>query len=62
MKGISYVTDERGQRTAVLMDLRQFGEIWEDLYDTIVAMSREKETRKEWRKIRKPYHKKEIYG
>ena len=43
MRGVQYVTDEQGQRVAVLLDLKEWGELWEDVYDTIVAMERKGE-------------------
>ena len=45
MKGIQFVTDETGHKTAVLIDLKKYGEVWEDFYDALVARSRENEPR-----------------
>jgi len=45
MSGINYVTNEEGKRLAVLIDLKEYGELWEDFADTIVAKQREKEPR-----------------
>ena len=33
MQGIQFVTDEKGQRVAVQINLKKFGELWEDFYD-----------------------------
>ena len=33
MQGIQYVTDTHGKRIAVQIDLRKYGELWEDFYD-----------------------------
>jgi len=30
MKGIQFVIDEKGKKKAVLIDLAEWGEIWED--------------------------------
>lgn len=40
MKGVQFVTDQQGQRLAVVLDLKEWGEIWEDIYDAMVAMER----------------------
>jgi hypothetical protein len=45
MEGIQYVTNEKGQKVAVQIDLKTFGELWEDFYDNLVAKQREKEPR-----------------
>ena len=45
MKGIQFVTDEQGQKTAVLIDLKQYGELWEDFYDSLIAARRADEPR-----------------
>jgi len=29
MKGIQFVTDDQGQKTAVFIDLKKYGELWE---------------------------------
>ena len=45
IKGIQYVIDESGEKTAVLIDLKEHRELWEDLYDTLVAEQRRDEPR-----------------
>jgi hypothetical protein len=45
MHGVQYVTDEQGEKTAVLIDLKKNGELWEDFYDVAVAKKREREPR-----------------
>lgn len=45
MKGVQFVVDEKGTRSAVVIDLKKHGELWEDFYDLAVARSREKEPR-----------------
>jgi hypothetical protein len=45
MKGIEFVVDETGDRKAVLIDLAEHGELWEDFYDTLLAKEREHEPR-----------------
>jgi hypothetical protein len=41
MHGVQYVTDELGEKTAVLIDLKKNGDLWEDFYDVVVAKKRE---------------------
>lgn len=43
MKGIQYLTDEQGQRNAVVIDLKRYKDLWEDFQDAITAKMREKE-------------------
>ncbi len=37
MKGIQCVVDESGEKTAVLIDLKEHGTLWDDLYDALIA-------------------------
>jgi hypothetical protein len=32
MEGIQYVLDDKGEKTAVLIDLKKHRELWEDFY------------------------------
>lgn len=45
MQGIRYVTDERGERVAVQIDLKKHGAIWEDFFDILTAKRRQSEPR-----------------
>lgn len=56
MKGIQFVTDDKGQKTAVLIDLRKYGEIWEDFYDGLIASERADEPRETLDFVRKQLH------
>ncbi len=40
IKGVQFVTDSAGHRVAVLLDLREWGELWEDIYDNMIAKDR----------------------
>lgn len=44
-KGIQFVVNEQGEKTAVQIDLKAHGDLWEDIYDTLVAQSRVDEPR-----------------
>ena len=48
MKGIQFVVDDAGKKKAVIIDLAEWGEIWEDIYDVLVACSREDEPTVDW--------------
>ncbi len=52
MQGIQFVTDEAGNRTAVLISLDEWGEIWEDIYDVLVSGSRKDEPTVEWERVK----------
>jgi hypothetical protein len=43
MTGIQFVTDEKGRKTGVLIDLKKHGAVWEDFWDGLVSESRRKE-------------------
>jgi hypothetical protein len=43
MSGIQFVTDEKGRKVGVLIDLKKHGAIWEDFWDGLVSQSRQKE-------------------
>ena len=43
MKGIQYLTDEKGERNAVVIDLKRYKDLWEDFEDAITAKTRENE-------------------
>ena len=45
MKGVQFVVDERGEKTAVVIDLKQHSDVWEDFVDVATAKSRRDEPR-----------------
>ncbi len=45
MTGIRYLTDEKGRRVAVQINLDKHRELWEDIEDVLVSRSRESEKR-----------------
>ncbi len=53
MKGIQFVSNDRGQKVAVQINLQKYGEIWEDFYDSLVAQSRAKEPRESLESVKK---------
>ncbi len=53
VKGIEFVIDDGGQKKAVLIDLKEHSEIWEDFYDTLRAKERETEPRETLKEVKK---------
>ena len=45
MEGIRFLVDEQGEKTAVQIDLGKYGELWEDIYDVLLAEMRKDEPR-----------------
>ncbi|MFH1077052.1 MAG: hypothetical protein V1753_09540 [Pseudomonadota bacterium] len=45
VKGIQFVVDEQGEKTAVLIDLKKHKQTWEDFHDTLIAQERADEPR-----------------
>lgn len=43
MTGIQFITDDKGRKTGVVIDLKRHKAIWEDFFDGLVAESRRKE-------------------
>jgi hypothetical protein len=43
MTGIQYVTDQKGERVAVQLDLRLHADLWEEIEDLLVSESRHDE-------------------
>jgi len=45
MTGIQYLTDEKGRKVAVQIDLTKHWGLWEDIQDVLVSRSRRHEKR-----------------
>jgi heterodisulfide reductase subunit A-like polyferredoxin len=45
MTGIKFVIDEKGEKSAVMIDLKKHGKLWEDFYDAVISKSRANEPR-----------------
>ncbi|MGB7555500.1 MAG: hypothetical protein WBM04_14100 [Candidatus Korobacteraceae bacterium] len=43
MTGIQFVTDEKGRKVAVQIDLKKYGAMLEDFWDGLISESRRKE-------------------
>jgi hypothetical protein len=43
MGGIQFLTDEKGHKTAAVIDLKVHQALWEDIQDVLVSKSRQRE-------------------
>jgi hypothetical protein len=43
MEGINFVTDANGKKVAVQLDLKKYGDLWDDIQDGLVAEARRHE-------------------
>ena len=43
MEGIQFLVDEKGKKTAVVIDLGKYGDLWEDFLDVLIARERAEE-------------------
>jgi len=53
VKGIQFVVDNSGRKTAVQIDLKKQGRLWEDFYDRALAKQRASEPRESLQKVKK---------
>lgn len=53
MRGVQYLVDDDGERTAVLIDLKKNAKLWEDFYDVAIAHSRAKEPRESLESVKR---------
>jgi len=44
MQGIQYIVDDQGEKTAVVIDLSQWGQEWQAFYSALVEKSSDSET------------------
>lgn len=47
------MVDDDGNKQAVLIDLGEHGELWEDIYDLLLAKSRESEPRESLEEVKR---------
>ncbi|MDP1676675.1 MAG: hypothetical protein Q8L88_07380 [Bacteroidota bacterium] len=52
MKGIEYIVDARGKRKAVVVDLKVYGNVCEDFYDSLTAKMRINEPRESYSSVK----------
>jgi hypothetical protein len=52
VKAFTWLIDGQGKSKAVLIDLEQWGEAWEDIYDVLVSRSRKDEPTVTWEELK----------
>jgi hypothetical protein len=52
-KAIHFVVDESGEKIEVQIDLKEYGNLWEDFYDTLIAASRTDEPRETLKEVKR---------
>jgi len=52
VRGVQFLVDEAGQKTAVLIDLKKNSGLWEDIYDAALARERETEPRESLQEVK----------
>ena len=57
MKGVQFLVDDSGNKTAVLIDLKKHARLWEDFHDLALARSREKEPRESLESVKRRLQK-----
>lgn len=58
IRGVEFVVNEDGDKKAVLIDLKQHKNLWEDFYDTVVAEDRRAEPRESLDDVKKKVRRK----
>jgi len=53
MKGIQFVVDDQGEKKAVLIDLQENKELWEDFCDAALAAERDAEPRESLEEVKR---------
>ena len=60
LKGIQYIVDDHGNRTAVVISLEEWGALWEDIYDTLVSEARKDEPTISWDDLKAEIEKEDV--
>lgn len=58
MNGIHYVTDSKGRKKAVIIDLKKHGALWEDFQDSLSAHLRVEEPRETYESVKRRLRRK----
>jgi predicted nucleic-acid-binding protein len=53
MSGIQFVIDDKGTKSAIIIDLNKYADLWEDFYDSLIAHQRRKESRESIQSVKK---------
>ena len=52
MTGIQYITNDKGEKTAAVIDLKKHGELMEDFLDLLVCEQRKDEPTIPWEQVK----------
>ena len=52
MEGVQFLVNEDGEKTSVLIDLNEWGDLWEDFHDLMVSRSRQEESEVSWDELK----------
>ena len=52
MEGVRFLVNEQGEKTSVLIDLAEWGDLWEDFHDMMVSRSRQNESEISWDELK----------
>ena len=53
MEGIQFVTDDKGKKVAVQIDLERYGKLWEGIHDQLLAEERANDKRLPYETVRR---------
>jgi hypothetical protein len=62
LKGVQFIVDDAGKKTAVVLSLEEWGELWEDIYDILVSESRQGEPTVSWEELKAEMTREEQLG
>ncbi|MFH0793861.1 MAG: hypothetical protein V2A74_07510 [bacterium] len=57
MQGVQFLTNAKGKKIAVMIDLKKHGELWEDFYDRATVIKRAKEPRETLESVKRRLRK-----
>ncbi len=52
VRGLQYIVDESGERVAAVINLKEWGALWEDFFDVLVSESRKGEPTVAWETLK----------
>ena len=58
MTGINFVINDKGKKSAVVIDLKKHGRLWEDFYDALKVKQRKNEPRETLQMVKTRFNKK----
>lgn len=57
MTGINFVINDKGKKSAVVIDLKKHGKLWEDFYDALKVKQRKNEPRETLQMVKARFNK-----